>query len=75
MHIRAYLQKTRKTCTAFAKEIGVTHSAVVKYAGGKIIPRPPIMARIQKATDGAVMANDFFGLNETPPSKQKKGAA
>lgn len=58
--LSGYLANNHKTTTQFASEIGVTHSAVVKWMQGKCIPRPPIMARITAATGGLVTAADFY---------------
>ena len=46
----------------FGGQIGVSYEAVRRYCTGERIPDREVMARIFSATDGAVTANDFFGL-------------
>lgn len=53
-----------RTCTkeeAFAALIGVSQASVNRYRHGLRVPRPAVLARIGKATAGAVTANDFMG--------------
>jgi transcriptional regulator with XRE-family HTH domain len=60
MDLRRYIKMTNKTATDFAKEIGVSHSTVVRYMQGLRVPNSLTMQRIVKATNGAVTPDDFF---------------
>lgn len=60
MILQTYLQRTGKTETDFAREIGVAQSSVWRYVRGLRMPKPHILRRITLATDGAVTANDFI---------------
>lgn len=60
MDLRRYLKITNKTATDFAKEIGVSHSTVVRYMQGLRVPNSLTMRRIVDATGGDVMPDDFF---------------
>jgi len=67
--LRQYLLVNKKTATQFAGEIGVTHSAVVKWLQGKCTPRKVVMTRIREVTGGTVTADSFLSESEaaTPP--------
>lgn len=60
MKLDEYLAKTGISQPAFAADIGCTQAAVSRYVSRRRIPRPRLMARIEKVTNGAVTANDFF---------------
>ena len=62
MTLSDYLRDHDLTAARFAEKIGVSQQAVQRYARGTRMPRPPIMARIEEATGGAVQAQDFYGL-------------
>ena len=47
-----------------AEQIGVTPSAVYRYADGTRIPGRETMPKLVKLTGGAVTANEFFGIEE-----------
>jgi transcriptional regulator with XRE-family HTH domain len=56
------------TREAFAALIEVEAASVTRYANGDRIPRPAIMRRITKVTDGQVTANDFIAVQEPIPN-------
>lgn len=60
MKLKDYLAEQGLTHQAFAARIGVTTTAVQRYANGHRIPRRAIMRQITKATAGAVIAADFY---------------
>jgi len=61
MRLSDYLEQTETTYAEFGRRIGVkSRSTVTRYANGRRIPSCEIMARIVKATQGRVTANDFF---------------
>ena len=69
MKLREYLDDRKLTAKAFGGSIGVSGHAVLKWIRGERVPRPEIMAKIVKATSGAVQPNDFYGAVAAPPSK------
>lgn len=46
----------------FASQIGVDQSTVNRLRKKGQIPKPAVMTRIYEHTNGAVTANDFFGI-------------
>lgn len=63
MTLDEWLTRTATKEDAFAAGIGTSQAAVNRYRHGRRIPRPAVMARIARATGGAVTANDFHGLS------------
>lgn len=61
MTLTSYLKKHSLTDDAFAALIDVERSTVTRLRG-KQIPKPEVMRRIAKATNGEVTANDFYGV-------------
>lgn len=59
MTLDDWLIHTRTKEEAFAALIGVSQAAVNRYRHGRRVPRPSVLARIGRATAGAVTANDF----------------
>lgn len=59
MTLTSWLSKTKISDTDFAERIGVTRQALWRYKVAGRIPKPEIIARISKATNGKVTANDF----------------
>lgn len=57
--LRKYLADSGKSVIDFAGDVRVTTSAVNMWLRGDRFPRREVMARIVKATHGAVTANDF----------------
>ena len=64
MHLRDYLDDVGKTPTAFAREIEASHVAVLRWIKHTRIPNAKMMRKIIAATNGAVLPNDFFRLDE-----------
>jgi transcriptional regulator with XRE-family HTH domain len=62
MELRSYLVEQSLTCEGFAKLVGVTERAVIKWRRGERIPRPEHIKKINKVTAGAVGPNDFFDV-------------
>lgn len=60
MKLSAWLQQSDKSDAEFARAIKVSRQALGRYKAEQRTPRPAIMARIQKATNDAVRAADFF---------------
>ena len=71
MELKSYLDEQSLTCDFFAKLVGVTERAVIKWRRGERIPRPEHLKKINEITDGAVGPNDFFGV----PIKSTSDAA
>lgn len=42
-----------------AKALGVTETSITRYMSGARFPRPPILARIEALSGGAVTARSF----------------
>lgn len=60
MKLAEYLQKHSLSASEFARRIGVSHSAVVRYRNGKRRPDWQTLQKITEETGGAVSAQDFF---------------
>lgn len=60
MKLRDWLIRHDIDQAAFGRLIRTTQASVSRYATGRRIPRPVIMARVVKATDGAVRPSDFY---------------
>jgi hypothetical protein len=60
MELSAYMQKTGKSVSGMAGEIGVSAMALRYWLTRKRIPRPGTMSRIVAATGGAVGPADFY---------------
>ncbi len=60
MELRAWLASKGKKPTAFAKEIGKSHSTVLRLLSGDAAPSADMVRDIFKATGGKVTANDLF---------------
>ena len=67
MKLSDYLARVDKTRAQFAAEIGVDPITVGRYVTGTRRPRWDTMARIAKATQGQVTADDF--LDPAPPRR------
>lgn len=59
MTLTSWLSKTNTSDADFAERIGVTRQALWRYKVAGRVPKPDIIARIAKATNGKVTANDF----------------
>ncbi len=60
MKLSDYLTQSQKSADIFAKEIGVTVSAVNFWRNGDRIPRIGQMQKIFEITQGAVTPTDFL---------------
>ena len=60
MRLSEFLAETGTKPTVLAREIGVAHSTVLRWASGEVIPSMEAMRRVAEATDGRVMPNDFM---------------
>ena len=71
MTLSEYLDLTGLSVPALQKKLGIrTVDSVYKYLRGDHIPSPEVMARIFKATNGAVQPNDFYDLPK--PARKKR---
>jgi|APSaa5957512493_1039668.scaffolds.fasta_scaffold506152_1 hypothetical protein len=60
MTLREWLKKNKMSAESFGLKVDASEGAVLKWASGERFPRPESLARIQMATGGKVMANDFM---------------
>jgi predicted transcriptional regulator len=60
MFLENYIKDNGLTYESFGKLIGVSDAAVSRYVKGKRKPKPSIMSKIIKITQGKVTANDFY---------------
>lgn len=74
MNISDYLSQTSKKSTEFAKELGVTHSAVSKWCKGKTTPSKATMQLIKHITGGLVTADDFYSSPLRAGNELREGA-
>ena len=62
MKLRQYIAEEGVTVGDFAKRVGASEGAVVKWCRGERIPGRDMMHRIARATRGYVRPDDFFDL-------------
>lgn len=62
MTLADWLDQANTTIPKFAERIGRTPEAVRRYVNGDRIPDRDTMPLIARETEGAVTANDFFGI-------------
>lgn len=62
MKLKSWLETRHMSLSTFAKIIGVSRSQVYKYIYCGAIPKPEVMVKIFKVTEGAVTPNDFYGV-------------
>ena len=62
MKLREYRRRHRLTLAQLAGRVGVSEGAISRYETGARVPCFPVMARITRATAGAVSPNDFFDV-------------
>lgn len=65
-----HLSSTGETQSSFAARVGARTATVSGWVNG-VIPRPEFMARIEKATNGAVPIAVWFTDHATPDSPAK----
>ena len=63
MKLETYLNDRKITPVDFAKRIGVDSSTVTRWISGVRRPEWPKMELIIRETNGAVMPNDFLGVD------------
>lgn len=49
---------------AFGQRIGRSKAQVYRYISGESVPRKATLQKIERETEGAVTANDFFSMSE-----------
>ncbi|TFE97751.1 hypothetical protein B5M44_14185 [Shinella sumterensis] len=64
MTLTSWLTKTNTSDADFAERIGVTRQALWRYKVAGRVPKPEIIARISRATNGKVTANDFMSARQ-----------
>ncbi|MCA6305262.1 MAG: helix-turn-helix transcriptional regulator [Phenylobacterium sp.] len=64
MKLAVYLAQPGVSQTQIARRVGVSQAAISRYATGRRVPRPDVMARIRDATGGQVQPNDWFEAAE-----------
>jgi transcriptional regulator with XRE-family HTH domain len=75
MTLRDWLAVRQVSIPAFAVRIGRSPEAVRRYANGDRIPDKETMPLIAAETEGAVTANDFFGIETNPTDTSQSEAA
>lgn len=72
MVLSEYLRNNNVTYTAFAKRVGVSRVTVMKWATGRIMPRPEHISSIFEATRGSVTLKDVYVNYDHPNTKYIK---
>ncbi len=62
MKLSKFLKERDLTCGEFGDQVGATAEAVRLWASDQRIPKKEFMEKIAAATDGTVLANDFFNV-------------
>ena len=60
MELRNYLLNEQHSYTSFSKIVGVSRVTVMKWAKGRVMPRPLHVAAIFEATRGQVALQDHY---------------
>lgn len=60
MTIDDYIKLTRKTYLSAAAELGVDYTTLYRWINSETMPRPAMLKKIKKWSQGAVTANDFI---------------
>jgi transcriptional regulator with XRE-family HTH domain len=60
MKLADYIARKRMTQEAFADLVGVSQVSIARYIRGHRIPRPEVIQKIHRVTNGRVTANDFI---------------
>jgi transcriptional regulator with XRE-family HTH domain len=66
MSLSAYLKQHALTYEKFGEMIGVTGTTVYRYIRGDRFPKPAIIRKAEKVTNGEISFNSF------PPKKSSK---
>ncbi len=75
MTLAEWMAITKTTDRDFAENIGVARTIVVRYRNGLLRPSWPVLDEIVRATNGAVMPNDFLSSSPFlvwPPVKPQE---
>ena len=76
MRLDDWLAAKKLSHEAFADRLECDRASVTRYANGQRMPRPAMLARIERETDGAVTANDFVGaVAQTEPTSDEARAS
>ena len=59
MKLKDYLRTNQIKSEDFAKSLGASHGGVLKWITGERFPRPLMLVKIERLTEGQVTANDF----------------
>lgn len=60
MKLQTFLKRESMTAAEFAKKIGLSVHAVLKYKSGTRLPRRKNMMKIIEVTDGKVRLSDWY---------------
>ena len=71
MKLRDYLDREKIRPSAFAEQLAVPPSTVIRWINGERSPRAPFIVAIEQITKGEVTASDFLA----PPSTKGPEAA
>lgn len=72
MKLDHYLTMRNETSEDFAKRIGASKHAVIKWRQHKRVPRPEMMATIARATSWAVRVEDWISYKMKPKAPSLK---
>lgn len=64
MKLKDYLASEKMTDAQFSDLLGKERSVVTKYRRGTVTPPLDVIAKIEKATNGAVSFQDFLASSE-----------
>lgn len=64
MRLHEYLAKENKKTSDLARYLSLPHTIVLRWVKGQRIPRPKNMRKIVAYTNGEVMPNDFYQMEE-----------
>lgn len=62
-NLTAYLSRSEKTQAQFASELGVDQATVSKLCRLKLTPSLDLAVRIERATNGAVLASSWIAFS------------
>ncbi len=63
MQLSDYLREKDLTTTEFGRLVGISHGTVSRLASGKRKPSLALLEKIERETEGAVTARDFYEEN------------
>lgn len=62
MTLREFLTENKKKVADMARDIGLPHMTVLRWANCDVIPNAKYMQKIFEYTGGLVTANDFYNI-------------